>query len=502
MKTIKDSKLLSSLYEEFKEEIPNNLFDLSIYDVFKNFKDYEYIYCIAYEMLIRTDEYNNLIKEYDNLLKNKDTDESEKLYKKIELTKQMNLLGLNKNSFIGFDCGDGNIFEKIKNYKEILESPWSVRTIDKFILDKSLEYEDIYQALIYYYHRIGELYILKNGTDNQYIKTNIDPINALFYQNEIYIPCKNKYKKEIQYKLLTSTIYLKELDENFLKTLKEKKTKDLLINVDTDDNDILSNSSNYSNINKFGKPYIQTETLFSRPKILFDDARLINLPINLNLSKEELLILISKVKDEYDDNKNIVRNSIESIFNLVLTNDNTEIPTNMKYVNDHTKTTSRIFPNTRNVFKKNISKAFYIYDLYKIFSKCLINKRSLIREERRKKIKIIRKETKSNIKRNAYSEIKELRTAVQGELKRYENNKLLTEIVILSGLSKEQVEYYLTIMKEFIHGVNLIEEKNHLKKEKNPNIFEKSNPKYKDLIIGNSHIIKITKQDLIKELID
>ena len=246
----------------------------------------------------------------------------------------------------------------------------------------------------YYHHSIGELYILGNDIDNEYIKTNIDPINALFYQNEIYIPCKNKHKKEIQYKLLTSTIYLKELDENFLKTLKEEKNKDLLINIARDNNDSLSNSSNYSNINKFGKPYIQTETLFSRPKILFDDAKLINLPINLNLSKEELLLLISKVKDEYDDNKNIVRNSIESIFNLVLINDNTEMPANIKHVNDNSKTTKRLFPNTSEIFKKNISKAFYIYDLYKFFTSCLKNKRRLIREERRNKIELIKKETK------------------------------------------------------------------------------------------------------------
>lgn len=499
MKTIKESKFLSNLYEEFKEEIPNNLFDLSIYKIFENFKDYEYIYCIAYEMLIRTEEYNNLLNEYDNLVKKlKDITGIELFDKILELTSQMNLLGLSKNSFIGFDCGNGNIFEKIKKYKEILESPWSVRTIDKFIIDKSMKYQDIYEALIYHYHSIGELYILKNDTDDEYIKTNIDPINALFYQNEIYIPCNNKDKKEIQFKLLTSTIYLKELDENFLKTLKEEKNKDLLINIARDDNDSLNNS----NINKFGKSYIQTETLFSRPKILFDDAKLINLPMNLNLSKEELLLLISKVKDEYDDNKNIVRNSLESIFNLVLINDNTEIPANIKHVNDNSKTTKRLFPNTSDVFKKNISKAFYIYDLYKFFTSCLKNKRKLIREKRRKKIELIKKETKEDRERVAYKEIRELRTSTQGELKRYENDKLLKEIVHLSGLSKEQVEYYLTMMKEFIHGVNLRKEKDHLKKVNNPEVYQKSEPKYKDLIIGNSHIIKHNKTYLIKKLMD
>lgn len=57
-------------------------------------------------------------------------------------------------------------------------------------------------------------------------------------------------------------------------------------------------------------------------------------------------------------------------------------------------------------------------------------------------------------------------------------------------------------MKEFIHGVNLIGERNNLKKVNNSKKYEKTDPKYKDLIIGNSYIIKSNKEDLIKKLID
>lgn len=73
---------------------------------------------------------------------------------------------------------------------------------------------------------------------------------------------------------------------------------------------------------------------------------------------------------------------------------------------------------------------------------------------------------------------------------------------MVEDLSEEQIEYYLTTMKEFIHGVNLKEEKNSLKKTNNTEKNEKPNPKYKDLIIGNSNIIKSNKQELIKKLID
>jgi hypothetical protein len=58
MQSIKENKLLSNLVKEFNIEVPKYIEDLKIYEEINNFKDAEYIYCIAYEMLIRTDEYN------------------------------------------------------------------------------------------------------------------------------------------------------------------------------------------------------------------------------------------------------------------------------------------------------------------------------------------------------------------------------------------------------------------------------------------------------------
>ena len=113
-------------------------------------------------MLIRTDEYNSLLEQYDILMNSKDILENEKIKKIDELVSRMNKLGLSQNSFIGFDCGDGNVFEKIKLYNEINNSPWSVRTLDKFVLKSTSDFENALHYLIFYYHKKEKLYVAKD----------------------------------------------------------------------------------------------------------------------------------------------------------------------------------------------------------------------------------------------------------------------------------------------------------------------------------------------------
>lgn len=47
MKSIEENEFLNSLRKEFNIELPNNLQTRKIYQQIKNFKDAEYIYCIA-----------------------------------------------------------------------------------------------------------------------------------------------------------------------------------------------------------------------------------------------------------------------------------------------------------------------------------------------------------------------------------------------------------------------------------------------------------------------
>ena len=87
MESIEENELLNDLYIEFNIKLPPNLKNRKIYEKIETFKDYEYIYCIAYEMLIRTDEYNSLLKKYDDLM-----DIAIKIPKNEEVVKLDNLI--------------------------------------------------------------------------------------------------------------------------------------------------------------------------------------------------------------------------------------------------------------------------------------------------------------------------------------------------------------------------------------------------------------------------
>lgn len=645
MTPVKEDKILSDICREYNIELPNNLQNITIYEEIRNFKDAEYIYCIAYEMLIRTDEYNTLLKEYEPLKnKSKQNMTDDEFLKLRELIKKMNDLGLKKTSFLGFDCGDDkeHVFKKIEYYNEIINSPWNVRMLHKFQLDSD---ENIFYLLANFYLEKGKLYKLVN--DDYYYpipqKAKELVINSLkeysqwkteeqyneFYNllDSYFIPCILDSTDKIEYKSLSSNnIYLKELDKNFLSTINEKKHENLLIQAKADFthyninfwnkfyindiknglnkliefhvnrkliynqniqhtsasiDEILKNPSNFyipcvnrltppiivkwdieSNMlldNNFIKNlkfdgiksilgnrgyitvrkeenihlvqlneyislsllddsfletltyedlkniYINTEPKFSRPRLMFDEAKLTNIPINLNLSKEDLLLYLSQIKDEYDRDKNIVKTDKEYFFNLPLESEFTQMPTHIKHANiKRTPNDKKLLPVKRNEFKRNFASAFYLYDLNKFFlpyyDKYIEEKRNAIKTENNLKIQKIKEER--GIYPIEHEIINDNKKIVKSNIANYENNIIKQLFNLVEDLSEEQIEYYLTTMKEFIHGVNLKEEKNSLKKTNNTEKDEKPNPKYKDLIIGNSNIIKSNKQELIKKLID
>ena len=151
MKAIEENEFLSSLCKEFNIELPINLQNREIYKEIENFKEAEYIYCIAYEMLIRTDEYNRLLEEYKPL-KNKSKYDmtNEEFLKLRELIRKMNQLGLKKTSFLGFDNenDDDHVFKMIEYYDEVTNSPWNVRMLHKFESDSD---ENIFYQLAKFY---------------------------------------------------------------------------------------------------------------------------------------------------------------------------------------------------------------------------------------------------------------------------------------------------------------------------------------------------------------
>ncbi|PHO09610.1 hypothetical protein CPG37_08910 [Malaciobacter canalis] len=670
MKTIYEDSFFKKFVEDFKIKVPDNFLKLSPYHELKNFKSAEYIYCIAYEMLIRTDEYNNIMQEYA-LIKNKSKYEmtNDEFSKLRELLGRMNNLGLNKISFLGFDCGTDYdyVLKKIEYYDEIVNSSWSVRMVHKFEIEPSLGFNSIYHKIIDYYQKKGKLYVynkvkyylydlnseknimqllfdlLKENENSierirSYINGDelISPIelDTTFDINKIttldlhkilcffYIPIKTNNGEK--YVPLTDELFLKYLDEELLFSLKEKKSSDLLIKrksefsqynsefwnkycvsdiknglmklvdfhvsnnliynakgmdvFDTSTNEILENPSNFyipcvnrmeipSSIlwsqsndeipnNRFQEQLkydghniiiakeglyklkredniylinidknislsylddsfletlvyedlkninIETEPLYSRPRLIFDEARLTSIPINLNLSKEDLLLYVSRVKEEYDRDKNIVKTDEEYFFDLTLDSDLLKMPSYIKSANEKRSTRDkRLLPVKRHDFVEKFASGFYIYDLYKFFLRYFKIKRKCIRRERRieiKKIKAVAKREGTNIN---IDKVKNVKNNSSEKIKSYSNYNLINKISeLIDDLTEEQVFYYLTTMKEFIHGVNQKGEWNNLKKKYNPKKEENPEPKYKNLIIGDSYIIKSNKTELIDNL--
>lgn len=637
MKHIEENEFLNNLANEFKIKIPNKFSDLSIYKEIKKFKDAEYIYCIAYEMLIRTDEYNKLLQSYKSLRNKSKYDMTDDEFSKLrQLIYKMNKLGLKKTSFLGFDCENDNdhVFKRIEYYDEVINSPWNVRMVHKFQIDQSLGFNSIYHMLIDFYNKKNELYVFENGEYKNILLKTLDTNEANqtnFINNihitEIYKIIDNLFipynNDTLKYKALKDIVYLKELDEDFLSLVREKNHSDLLIPIEPEfshsnvgfwykysindikdglsrlidfyiEENLIYNSSAecikasktkilenptsfyircvnrmekheivlwdkaYNQIpdNSFQQQlkfnghksmvadkgffelkqeeniylislnehisllylqnsfletlryedlkntYIDTEPIFSRPRLMFDEARLTNVPVNLNLSKEDLLLYISQIKDNYDRNKNIVKSDKEYFFDLTLESDLIQIPKHFKSANEkRTKEDKNKFKIKRHEFTEQFASAFYAYDLFKFFVRLFKIKRKSIRRKRRLEIKKIKEIAKKEGNIISKIEITEVKERAAKEIDSYKNNNLITQIsYLLNDLSEEKVEDYLTTMKELIHGVNKKGENCVLKKKYNPEKIEDTKPKYKNLIIGDSYFIKSNKPDLIRNL--
>ena len=246
MKSVEDNEYLNKLCKEFDAELTDNLKTRKIYYEIANFKYAENIYCMAYEMLIRTDEYNTLLASYDLFINSSSSEITDMEFIRLNvLIGKMNKLGLKKTSFLGFDCDNDsdNVFKRIKQYEEIVNSPWNVRMLHKFELQS--KDDNLFYLVLKFYNDKEMLYINKNNEITKHVidKKSIDKIKKLskFKNKEelhefnnilkkFYILCINKETNKTSYKILSGeNIYLKELDSEFLLTLKEKTKNDLLI---------------------------------------------------------------------------------------------------------------------------------------------------------------------------------------------------------------------------------------------------------------------------------
>lgn len=355
-----------------------------------------------------------------------------------------------------------NILKQIKSDSQVTIDFWYKYTLNdvKYGIDQ----------LITYYMNNSKIKRLHNTNQD-----TITFLEVILKPSDFFVPAIDRSSTPNKHTMMqiTQNLPLRFLEDAFLSTLEFSNIKGL---------------------------YIETEPIFSRPRLVFEEARLINLPINLNLSKEELLFYISQIKDDYDKDKDIVKDPIEYILDLTLEGDYAEMPTNIKHVNQNAQS-KKLFPNERKKFKTSLAHAFYIYDLYKFFIPIIEKKRKSLRKDKDVEIQKV-KDSRSIFAIN-HEKIEWIRNSAKEEISKYENNKLITEIskIVKKYVSEEQTVYYLTTMKEFIHGINQEGENDPLKKVIEPKNLENPKPKYKNLIIGNSYIIKSNKDDLIKNLI-
>ncbi|MDP3023163.1 MAG: hypothetical protein Q8N32_08055 [Sulfuricurvum sp.] len=554
--------ILATLCKEFNFDQPSKPED-DRYSEIEKFKDFEYTYCIAYEMLIRTTEYKFLLQQYSEVIN--EISDSEKIN---ELVRQMEKLGLNQKSFMDSDYGSRNVFERIKLYNVLNNKTLGNRTLD--------EYEDGLHHLIVYYAKKQKLYFAKCSEDELSFEkdTGVDSTNALINHANYYIPLMDKYSpdEKIIYRSLKEKIYLKELDEECLLALNlEDKQKNMLVQVEStrkvtvdfwhkyllddlqnglemlitfyinrkaikkcknDGNstneitfiDVFTDAASYCiscadkssvdnrlvlkpirkdmplkifeseflsilELSDLKTKPIETIPIFSRPQLFFTCERIIKLPVNLNLSKDELVSYISQIKDEYDNNKDIAKNQIESLFDLVLESDILQMPNSLKK-----------FPIEREKFKKSFALAFYVYDMYEFFYPLFEMKRRNLQQEMELKIKEKKEYYKSYTDpTNVNIAIKRIKERIEKQLKDYEDNSLITCISEYANISEDKFTYFLATMKEFIQGINTNNENDKSKRKKSAKKFEHPEPKYKNIIIGTSFNDYFKKTQLKKD---
>jgi len=96
----------------------------------------------------------------------------------------------------------------------------------------------------------------------------------------------------------------------------------------------------------------------SRPKIKINETSLFSIDLNLNLSKEELIAYISKIKDDFDKDNSIIKTPLELLGETLEKSDNKKIPKKPKasvyadwfYIYDYWKYEKALGKTDKDIF--------------------------------------------------------------------------------------------------------------------------------------------------------
>lgn len=231
-------------------------------------------------------------------------------------------------------------------------------------------------------------------------------INEINFKNK----SMNNYKKLIfKYKLNRVSLIKKIMNKYDMyyipvnDNLKEKKTKLMQINKNIplkllDKN--FYNELDFSNISKKNikiKPSIKS-------MLQFDEAKIIDLPININLPIEELIAYIIKIKKDYEEKNSNLEHPLE-IFGKQF------------YQADKPSKSSEIEVANRDLMKKNIADAFYIYDVEKYF----LDKKEELKKKKNDKISKLNND-------DSFDEIQDIIEKYDNEIKKYSNEEFINYI--------------------------------------------------------------------------
>lgn len=411
--------------------------DNAIYQEIENFPEYDYENSIAYEMLIRTNEYKQL--HYDSSLTNDE---------KIEAYDRM---GANFQEIYNYALKKSNFFSNQQsNAKNIFDSYCDLTIGDV---------REGINKLINFYVKRNQIYTLgKHDKDAFEITQNIqyeicqdiNSIDITLSISNYYIPTKVP--------ILAYGMYadrMTQIDNNIPLVILEEE---FLAAIEPD----IPNS-------------IKTKVIFNstRPLLRFKESPIVDIPVNLNLSKEAIVELISKLKDEFDSRH--VRSSISYLYHKTFKAKNWKKDAPFKVTN------------------KSIAQAFFVYDLYHDIDGAFQTKKSQLREVRENKIaeteaetakkiekekeklsvliekrklanqkntnKIIqqdKRDTKKKIRRlekERDQEIQEIKNGYKEDSNNYDTDWVLANLVKKDNISPYMCKQYLIFMRQYIKNL-------------------------------------------------
>jgi len=430
----------------------------NIYREIERFPEYDYTNSIAYEMLIRTNEFNALNQNMA-LSRNEKIQAFDKFG--VDL-REIESYGYRKISSYYNQNDSAQVFaNSYCNHITIHDIDNGLDKLIHFYLSK----KQIFKIIKYEKNSFGLTVDIQYEVDSN---VTFDEVNSL--PLEYNIPAKFDYENyESKYKMIkiSQNIPLLALEDEFLTFIEED----------------IPNSI---------KSLIQFNS--TRPLLKFKESAIFEVPINLNLSQKNIMEFITKLKKEYDSG-------------------NMKTPINYLY-NKNFKIEDWKRDASFQVTKKSIAKAFFVYDLYQEIDAAVsikLKKLKKLKEEDIEKIitdmnkkieeseieisnlikdipnRLVRDKNKStgirrqelikdetnnyrkNLKRKKikinkekYKQLQELNKIYKIAFQTYHTEIVLTDMVQKYNISSYMCKQYLKFMRKYI-----------------------DNLKYKELIIGS-----------------